>query len=355
MNYFFGFSMWKHKFTSPFFDEKPIYINPINEKNHLIKALKLGLDNNSQIYIWGKKSFPDVETFAHNNNIPIFYVEDGFIRSVGLGSDLTQPYSLVVDSQGIYFDPTSASDLEQILETHIFTDKEIERARYIRNYLVQNKLSKYNLYRNTELEFPKNKKIILVPGQVEDDASIIYGANGMSNLMLLQQVRNNCPDAYIIYKPHPDVVVGNRVGHVEETDLLKYCNQVVSSVSIDSILQHTNEVHTMTSLVGFEALLRGIHVVTYGIPFYTGWGLCEDRVTTERRTRLLNIDELVAAVYILYPRYIHPFTKKRCQIEDVLSVIDQQRDIYFDSISMKIRNFIIRKLQLYIRNIMSSK
>lgn len=355
MNYFFGFSLWKHKFISYFFDEIPIYINTFNQKNYLNKALALGLGENSKIYIWGKKSFLDVEAYAHNNNIPIFRVEDGFIRSVGLGSDLTQPYSLVIDSQGIYFDPTTTSDLEQILETHIFSDEEIERAKNIRNYVVQNKLSKYNIYRNSEFEFPKNKKIILVPGQVEDDASIKYGANGMCNLELLQKTREYSPDAYIIYKPHPDVIVGNRAGYVEETDLLKYCNQVISGVSLDSILRFTDEVHTMTSLVGFEALLRGIRVVTYGIPFYAGWGLSEDNITIERRTRVLNIDELVAAVYIFYPRYIHPYTKKQCQIEDVLSVIDKQRDLYFDSKSMRVRNFIMRKLQLYLRIVMSIK
>ncbi len=56
----------------------------------------------------------------------------------------------------------------------------------------------------------------------------------------------------------------------------------------------------MTSLTGFEALLRGKAVFTYGLPFYAGWGLTQDRHAHPRRHRRLSIDELVAAALIGY-------------------------------------------------------
>ena len=63
----------------------------------------------------------------------------------------------------------------------------------------------------------------------------------------------------------------------------------------------------MTSLTGFDALLRGKKVVTYGLPFYAGWGLTQDMIkgaaALDRRTRQLTLDELVAAVLLLYPLY----------------------------------------------------
>ncbi len=349
MNYFFGFSYWKHPLIEPFFDKKPIFINLLCGKKHLKKALQRGLNPQSAIYIWGKKKFPKVEQYAHDNAMAIFRVEDGFIRSVGLGSDLTQPYSLVVDSRGIYFDPTSESDLENILQHHSFSEVEIGRAKDIRHYLIEKKISKYNLYSNIELNFPKDKKIILVPGQVEDDASILYGANGMTNLKLLQQTRANRPDAYIVYKPHPDVLVGNRTGAVMESEALCYCDRIVTEVGIDSVLAYADEVHTMTSLVGFEAMIRGINVVTYGLPFYAGWGLSEDFYPCERRNRILSIDELVAGAYLLYPRYIHPETKKPCEIEEVVSLFDRERNVYRNSILQKIRNWTSRKSQQIYR------
>lgn len=349
MNYFFGFSSWKHGFVEPFFEQKPIFINPLFGQGYLKKALSKGLDSKKSIYIWGRKSFPDVERYAHTYRLPIFRVEDGFIRSVGLGSDLTQPYSLVVDSRGIYFDPTVQSDLEVILETTEFDEELLVRACKIKEYLIEKKLSKYNVYDDTVLNFPSDKKIVVVPGQVEDDASIAYGAAGMTNLKLLQQVRSNRPDAYIVYKPHPDVLSGNRVGQVNPDEALMYCDQIVTEVSIDSVLSCADEVHTMTSLVGFEALMRGIKVSTYGVPFYAGWGLSEDAHSCERRTRILMVDELVAGALLLYPRYIHPQTLQKCEIEELLEALEVERKSYKSSLWIIVRNEMSRKLQMLIR------
>lgn len=350
MNYFFGFSYWKHPFVEPFFDEQPIFIN-ILFGNPLKKALRKGLNPRSSIYIWGKKSFPEVEHYAYTHRIRVFRVEDGFVRSVGLGSDLTQPYSLVIDGRGIYFDPTHESDLEHLLQNHPFSSEEIARARKIRQYLIEKKISKYNVYDNIDLDIPKERPVVVVPGQVDDDASIRFGAPGMSNLELLKQVRNNRPEAYIVFKPHPDVLVGNRAGHVDEAEALKYCDRVVSEAGIDSVLVYADEVHTMTSLVGFEAMMRSIKVVTYGLPFYAGWGLSEDFRICERRTRRLGLDELVAGVYLLYPRYIDPMTLKRCEIEEVVDFVDKERGVYRHSTAIRVRNWFSRKSQMVIRMI----
>lgn len=334
---------------APFFDQKPIFINPFSGKGHLKKALAKGLTPKDSIYIWGRRGFDAIEKYAHLHGNPLFRVEDGFIRSVGLGSDLTQPYSLVVDRSGIYFDPTQSSDLEVLLETTPFDEALLQRAEKIKRYLLDNKLSKYNVYDTPLSPFSSTKPIIVVPGQVEDDASIAYGAKGMNNLELLRRVRLHRPQGYIIYKPHPDVLSGNRVGNVNEADALVYCDRIVTEVSLDSILEYADEIHTMTSLVGFEGLMRGIKVVTYGLPFYAGWGLSEDHQRCERRTRRLSIEELIAGVLLLYPRYIHPKTLQRCEIETLLEGLEAQRLAYQKSVWIKIRNAIIRKSQRLLR------
>ena len=165
---------------------------------------------------------------------------------------------------------------------------------------------------------PKNKKIICVIGQVEDDASIRFGASGMSNLLLLEEARKANPDAYILYKPHPDVLAKNRKGHISQESIKNYADDVIEKIGLDSVLSVCHEVHTMTSLVGFEALMRGLKVVTYGMPFYAGWGLTEDKQECHRRKRKLSLDELVAGTLLLYPRYINPQTLKVCDIETFL-------------------------------------
>ena len=349
--YFFGFSRWKRKNILPFFPNAKIYFCSTIEN-----ALKKELHKESKIYIWGKKPFNEVEQYAKEQNISINRVEDGFIRSVSLGSDLTKAYSLVVDGKGIYFDPTQESDLEHILNTYSFDENLIERAKKLQQYLVENKISKYNIYKDKQLVLKglkENQLIIMLPGQVEDDASIIYGANNMTNLELLQETRNNAPNAYIIYKPHPDVLAGNRKGNIIKNEALRYCNMIIEQASLDSVLELADEVHTMTSLVGFEALMRGKKVTTYGLPFYAGWGLTTDVKTTSRRVTKRTLEELIAATLILYPRYIHPKTNTLCEIEVLLAEIDEEKKRYnTNSIYRALinsRNFISRKAQLILK------
>ncbi len=353
--YFFGFSLWKHAFIKPFFKNlnNINFINPTSSKNYLDSAIEKGLNSKSRIYIWGKKNFNRIEDYAYKNNIELYRVEDGFIRSVGLGSDLTQPYSLIIDRRGIYFDPNQESDLEYLLNYYNFTTDELSRARKLRLYLKEKKLSKYNNYSDVNIIIPKDKKIVLVPGQVEDDASIYFGANGMTNLELLQHARKNAKDAYIIFKPHPDVLAGNRVGNILKEDALKFCDIIVTDVSLDSVLLLCNEVHTMTSLVGFEALMRGIKVYTYGLPFYAGWGLSKDSKVCKRRKRILNIDELTAATLILYPYYIEHNSRELCEVEIVLKDLENEKNklknLFFYRIYVKIRNLFSRKIQQFFR------
>jgi capsular polysaccharide export protein len=140
---------------------------------------------------------------------------------------------------------------------------------------------------------------------VEDDASIRLGCIDIrTNLDLLAEVRRQNPDAFIVYKPHPDVLAGNRKGGVAPEEARPYCDLVVTDRAMPVCLAAVEEVHTMTSLTGFEALLQGKKVATYGLPFYAGWGLTQDRHASPRRGRSLKLDELVAAALILYPRYI---------------------------------------------------
>lgn len=350
--YFFGFSRWKRRFIRPFFatSDTILFCSDFSD------ALNKGLCDSSKIYIWGKKPFEEVEQFTKERNISVYRVEDGFIRSVSLGSDLTKAYSLVVDSRGIYFDPTQESDLEYMLNTYSFDDEILQRAKNLQHYLVENKISKYNSFGDKKLVFEgikKGQRLVMVPGQVEDDASIIYGANGMSNLELLRQTRINTPEAYIVFKPHPDVLAGNRKGHVGTSEALLYCDSIVTDASIDSVLYHANEVHTMTSLVGFEALLRGKKVTTYGLPFYAGWGLTTDTKSISRRKVKLTLEELIAATLILYPRYIHPKTNQLCEVETLLEELEKEKKRYNDSLTYRAlingRNLISRKAQLILK------
>jgi capsular polysaccharide export protein len=265
------------------------------------------LEQCSKVVVWGDGRHLPVVQEAEQRAMPILRMEDGFVRSVGLGSNLVRPLSLVLDSSGIYFDPTRPSDLETLLRETEFTPDLRRQAAELRHQIVSGRFSKYNVGDDSPLaiDAAPDQTVILVPGQVEDDASIRLGCVDIrTNLNLLVEVRRQNPTAYIIYKPHPDVLAGNRMGGIAELEAKKHCNLIVTDRSMPACLDLSDEVHTLTSLSGFEAILHDKKVVCYGLPFYAGWGLTQDRHPLQRRGRILEIEELVAAALVIYPRYI---------------------------------------------------
>ena len=250
---------------------------------------------------------------------PMIRIEDAFLRSVGLGADLIRPLSFVMDFQGMYYDATVPSELEHLLLTTQFSADLVARAQQLRHRIVTHGLTKYNVGAHEWRRPEGDSQIILVPGQVESDASIRYGSPVIqSNMAFLQAVREGNPSAHVIYKPHPDVLAGLRRKGEGEDQAMRWCDEVVTDVAMGPLLSVVDQVHVLTSLAGFEALLRGKAVTCYGQPFYAGWGLTEDRAPIARRTRRLSIDELVAAALILYPTYVSRNTRKFTTPERVL-------------------------------------
>jgi capsular polysaccharide export protein len=184
----------------------------------------------------------------------------------------------------------------------------LARAAILRENIVKAGLSKYNL--GSEWQRPAGQGfVILVAGQVESDASLTYGQGLKRNIDLLQTVRSDNPKAYIVYKPHPDVIAGLRRTGEGEEKASAWCDEIVTDASMPSLLASVDAVHVMTSLSGFEALLRNIPVTTHGQPFYAGWGITQDRFPPPRRQRALSLDALVAACLILYPSYVSRETR----------------------------------------------
>lgn len=259
-------------------------------------------------------------------DVPLLKMEDGFIRSVGLGAAGFRSLSFVLDDLGIHYDSSAPSRLEHILQTGVFDDALRARAAVLIDRLVAERLTKYNLLEESNrLAVPPGRLIILVPGQVDDDASVLKGGAGLDGRMLLEETRRLNPEAFILYKPHPDVVNGLRRGLSDPQEVLKIADLFVEGHSMVSLLDVAHEVHTISSLSGFEALLRGRRVVCHGQPFYSGWGLTEDLRPHSRRTRRLSLEELVAGTLILYPHYLDPQTGTNTSPETVIDRIIDQR------------------------------
>ena len=266
--------------------------------------------------IWKSRAPASLPDQLEHRGVMVGEVEDGFIRSTGLGANCVPPLSIVVDHLGVYFDPAQPSDLEDIIQNAAISPQLVARAAVLRRRLVETGVSKYGRAA-TRLERPAGeRRTVLVTGQVEDDRSLLSGGGGYTNLGLLQRARSLEPDAYLIYKPHPDVEAGHRVGRVPDPDILRYADRIERDAPIAALFDSADAIHVITSLAGFEGLMRGKDVTTHGVPFFAGWGLTRDLgPVPARRTAVRTVDELVAAALILYPRYLDPVTRLPCPPE----------------------------------------
>lgn len=250
-------------------------------------------------------------------------MEDGFLRSRGLGAALTPPLSLVLDSPSLYFDPSKPGLLDLLIaELSDLPDGEIRRAERLMTRITRLGLTKYNISGDLP-DLTTSGRSILVPGQVEDDASVVYGADQVrTNLELLRNVRTANPDAQILWKPHPDVEAGLRKGAVSAEDLADLADHTLSNVGAAEAIAAANEVWTITSTLGFEALMRGVPVTCLGMPFYAGRGLTTDlALRPAHRTTDATLAGLIHACLIGYPRYFDPRTGAPISPEEAVTLL----------------------------------
>lgn len=313
-----GMRAWKRgRLQEVFGHHKPLIFEE-NQKRAQGKALQSGRG----ILVWANKETPDLAAPGLCRR-----VEDGFLRSRGLGAALVPPLSLVTDDLGIYYDPNRESRLERLILTPLPPGGRVRAERLLAQLLAA-EVTKYNLPGAglPDLGSDLSGRQVLVAGQVEDDASIRLGTTTVcTNLGLLTAAAKANPGARLIYKPHPDVEAGLRPGAIAPRDLTKLTSVVVASRAAPlALIAACDEVWTMTSLLGFEALLRGKPVTCLGAPFYAGWGLTHDLGPVPPRRRHApdghplprpDLIQLVHAALIRYPRYFDPISRRPCPPE----------------------------------------
>ena len=289
------------------------------------RALEEARARGGALLAWSASAPGDLRERAAEAGVDLLWLEDGFIRSAGLGAAFRPGASFALDTRGPYYDPARESDLEHLLATADFPPELLARAAALLAAVVARGVTKYNLRGPApEIAAPPGRRVVLVPGQVEDDASVRRGGGAIqSNLDLLRAVRAAEPEAFLLYKPHPDLEAGFRRGRIPMAALRGLVDQVIGGAPMDALLRRVDAVHALTSLTGFEALLRGLPVTCWGTPFYAGWGLTDDRAPVPRRGRRLTLDQLVAGALILYPRCVDPLTGLPCPPEVLLERMDR--------------------------------
>ncbi len=332
-----GMAAWKRERIADFFrvgDRLPAF------RRSARSAIRVAKARGGGIAVWSTRMPAGLERLAAAASVPLVRVEDGFVRSQGLGSGMLPPASIIMDSAGIYYDPTGPSDLERILAETEFDAPTLARARRLIDLLVSRDITKYAAGHAPSTLPPRDgRRRILVPGQVADDLSVrLGGAEVRDNFDLLTRVRAANREAFIVYRPHPDVDAGHRQGAIPDTVAREQADVVQRGGSMAGLIGDVDEVHTLTSLAGFEALLRGKHVVTHGLPFYAGWGLTDDkaagRAVVLRRSTKVTIEALVAGTLLVYSYYIDPVTRLRCGPEVLIERLTD-RSVWQPSMLMR--------------------
>lgn len=273
------------------------------------------------LLVWGGSPLP-----APVDGQNLWRVEDGFLRSTGLGARLVPPLSLIMDDAGLYFDAREPSRLETLIaDSSRIPLAEIERIRRVIERINALNLTKYNISAQPPPKLPDGRKILVI-GQVEDDASVRLGTDTINtNAALIRAARAAEPDAHLLYKPHPDVEAGLRIGRVSPVLIRESGAILCANTAPAPLLRAVDSVWTMTSTMGFEALLRGLPVTCTGAPFYAGWGLTTDHMAIPRRTARPTLDHLAHAALIGYPRYFNPNTGDPMPIEAALDWLAEGR------------------------------
>lgn len=256
--------------------------------------------------------------------LPWLRLEDGFLRSVapGLGN---VPYSIVVDDLGIYYDAARPSRLESLIGRDL-TDLERARAGSLICAWRAARVSKYNHLPEFSGELPA--PYVLLADQTFGDASIRYGRAGPDSFHhALQAALKEHPGRTVLAKVHPEVLDGSKRGYFDVSKLaaMPQVRVLGENVHPVSLIEHAEAVYTVTSQIGFEALLWGKPVRTFGMPFYAGWGLTMDELPAPARRHRVQLENLAYAALVDYPRYLDPDTGRRCEAERLIEWMGGQR------------------------------
>ncbi|OIP56495.1 MAG: hypothetical protein AUK54_01975 [Helicobacteraceae bacterium CG2_30_36_10] len=280
---------------------------------------------------WGRKRSGKFALWCHERfGGSLMLLEDGFIRSLGLGVDGSPSFSLVEDNVGIYYDATAPSRLENTLNEYDFASdtKLMDEAREAIGLIQKHHISKYNNTPETseELFASQDERRVLIIAQTAGDASLNYGMvdDYTTDDMIAAATIEN-PHAKVYVKVHPDVLSGKKKSDIDIRELDERVQIITQNVNPISLLKHFEKVYTKTSGMGFEALLVGCECVCFGMPFYAGWGVTDDRSTCQRREAKRSVEEIFAAAYILYTQYHNPYTNRPSDILDTIHGIIRQR------------------------------
>ena len=199
----------------------------------------------------------------------------------------------MIDRSANHFDASKISDLERILtQDPLDHGGDLQRARDAMARMRSSKISKYSAH-GTDMPDTRGGYVLVID-QTRDDAAVL-ASKGDDALFseMLYYAQENHPNQRIIIKTHPETRAGKRAGYFTAahctTDKISLYS---GDASIWDLMENAIAVYTVSSTVGFEAIIAGHRPHVFGNPFYAGWGLTHDAFPVQRRQRRLTAAQL---------------------------------------------------------------
>lgn len=311
-------------------------VDTINIMNSILK---------NKSFLWGIKPLSsNLEKLKNNTDMCI--LETGFLLStINRHATLDQakveystPIGFILDDLTCYYDGTKASRIERVINSDLeLTQEQKARSKECIEKIIKNKVTKYN---HQPMVIPKigreGVEKVLVIDQSYGDYSIIKGcANDQTFEDMLGAAIKENPEADIIIKTHPDTIGKMSIrpkcyyANIENYDNYDNVYKLTDPINPISLIESVDKVYVCTSQFGFEALMCGKEVHTFGMPFYAGWGLTVDAQKCNRRVQKRTLEELFYISYIMFSCYYNFETKKEFEIEDAIDLLIKYRDLYF--------------------------
>lgn len=251
---------------------------------------------------------------------PLAFIEDGFIRSLGLGLSQEPGRSIILDDLTFYYDATKPSRLETILNSSrkigFWSRWQARRAIAV---ITKHKISKYNNAPDVlpeSLAANRRRHRILLIDQRAGDASIAGALASDESFSRMLEKAFGHPDAEVIVKIHPDALCPGKASAISPSLAAYEGNErltiVSEAVNPYCLFAAVDEVYVVASGMGFEALMAGKPVTCFGVPYYAGWGVTTEATIVPRRTQRRTLEEIFFVAWMQMSRYVDP--ESRCLV-----------------------------------------
>ncbi|WP_420604666.1 hypothetical protein [Methylobacterium sp.] len=323
----YGINSSQHRFIKKLLDA-----DNVGEPRNASQAM-----NYDHFFKWNPDFKYDVPNFSVHfaaiGKRPI-YIEKGFIGFYGYDDISAPPLSVFVDDMGPLNGHQNINRLHSILNSdYELTSSETDLVKQFIKVIVSNKFSSDLGAIQLDLNHlrTRDRGILLVYKGESTDTEESRSTRFEHFLEMVYNACRNEKDADILISFSPGVTDDASTDTVYSS--IKWLLRLQDNIKIVphrtnsySMFEVADEVWTLSSIIGFEALLADKVVRCFSPTFYSGRSLTIDEPVLPHHPTERTVYEIFYAAYVMQSRYFNPSTGKKCSLPDFLDYLVDLRE-----------------------------